>query len=91
MCTCPTESGENAGSLELHPIAHVQHRCVLLQVSEPDLRSGGSEVACPQALGRAAPLAQPLRPRLLHNYIRLTDFQGTVSSRVWRAHSRLPS
>jgi hypothetical protein len=84
------ESGEDVGSFELHPVAHVQNECLLLQVSKPDPRSG-AELACTTTVRRVAPLAQHLCPCVFHHHFRLLGVLATCSCGVWRTRSCLSS
>ncbi len=86
----PVESLEDVGSFALHPVAHVQHGCLLLQGSKPGPRCG-AELACTTTVGRAAPLARHVHPCVFHDHFRLLGVPAACSCGVWPTHSRLSS
>ncbi len=75
------ESWEDVDSFELHPVAPIQHRHLLLQVCEPSPLCG-TELACTTTMGCAAPLVEHLRPCIFHDHFRLLGVLAACSCGV---------
>ncbi len=79
----PTENWENVDSFELHPIAPIQHRHLLLQVFEQSPLCG-AELACTTTVGCAAPLVEHFRPCIFHDHFQLLSVSAACSCGVRR-------
>jgi len=79
----PAESWEDVDSFELHPVAPIQHRHLLLQVSKLSPLCG-AELACTTTVGCVAPLVEHLRPCIFHDHFRLLGVLSACSCGVRR-------